>query len=316
MSQNPGLTSRFPETISFHNLPPRHCRDLLLQCLQRKKLDVSGLEAAPTLDGKLLSLFGTLAQTPSWGNARDVQTLAKSVFSKIMKSKTPDPNKVVPEDIVLDAMNTMIRERSERASAVNSTPFTLPFHPAQQQHAPQEPPPPQVVTTATATAEAAPADQEEQEQTPPVTDKDEPEDPSSSQRSTSIRDAGVSDAVWEQLQLDKAAAEQRQQELAQARQEAAELERKVRQQEEELKRQKDEAARREVLRKLEAARIEHERAERARKALEERRKKEQEMKAKLQRMGCCPVGFEWIQQAGGYRCAGGSHFLGDGELGI
>ncbi|KAI1758774.1 P-loop containing nucleoside triphosphate hydrolase protein [Hypoxylon sp. FL1150] len=313
MSQNPGLTSRFPETIAFHNLPPRHCRDLLLQCLQRKKLDVSGLEASTTLDAKLLNLFGTLAQTPSWGNARDIQTLAKSVFSKIMKSKVPDPNRIVPEGIVLDAINTMIRERSERASAIDPNPFSLPFRPVQQQQAPQEPPRHQTTTTTTTTAEAAPA--QEQEQTDPVTDKGGPDDPSS-KRGTSIRDAGVSDAVWDQLQRDRAAAEQRERELIQARQEAAELERKVREQEEELKRQKDEAARREVLRKLEAARIERERAERARKELEERQRKEQEMKAKLMRMGRCPAGFEWIQQGGGYRCAGGSHFMGNGELGI
>lgn len=315
MSQNPGLTSRFPETISFDNLPPRHCRDLLLQCLQRKKLDVSGLEASPTLDGRLLSLFGTLAQTPSWGNARDIQTLAKSVFSKIMKSKTPDPNRAVPEGLVLDAINKMIKERTERAAAVNSGPLSFPFHPLQQQQQKQPPPPPpQIATTTTTAAEATP-DEQEQEKEPPATDEDGPKNPPSG-KSGSIRDAGVSDAVWEQLERDKAAAEQRQRELAAAREEAAELEREIRRQEEELKRQKDEAARREVLLKLEAARMERERAERARREMEERLRKEREVQARLQRMGRCPMGYDWIAQGGGYRCAGGSHFLGNGELGI
>ncbi|KAI0965199.1 hypothetical protein F4678DRAFT_485492 [Xylaria arbuscula] len=70
-NQIPGSTSRLPETISFYRLPLRHYRDLLLQSLGARKLDTYELELSPTLDSKLLGLFGTLVQTPSWGDARD-----------------------------------------------------------------------------------------------------------------------------------------------------------------------------------------------------------------------------------------------------
>ncbi|KAI0846858.1 P-loop containing nucleoside triphosphate hydrolase protein [Daldinia vernicosa] len=310
MNQNPGLTSRFPETISFPNLPPRHCRDLLLQCLQKKKLDTKDLEASPTLDGKLLSLFGTLAQTPSWGNARDVQTLVKSIFSKIMKSKTPNPSRTVPEDIVIDVIKTMLDERTKRAKTANPNPF--PFSSLPLQQAFQDPPPPPKISTATAIDTAPAAEKKDEE--PPKKDSDGPGGPPKGK--ASIRDAGVSDAVWEQLQRDRAAFEQRQLDLAKAKREAEELERQLRLQEEALRREKDEAKRREELRKLEEARVRHELAERARREQEERVKKEKAMQEKLMRMGRCPVGYEWIPQGDGYRCAGGSHFMSNGQLGI
>ncbi|KAI1379383.1 P-loop containing nucleoside triphosphate hydrolase protein [Hypoxylon crocopeplum] len=310
MNQNPGLTSRFPETVSFQNLPPRHCRDLLLQCIQKKKLDTKDLEASPTLDGKLLSLFGTLAQTPSWGNARDVQTLAKSVFSKIMKSKTPDPNCVVSEDLVIDVIKKMIDERTARATAKNSNPLSISSLPIQQRHAFKEPPRHQISTTTTTETE-----REKESQEPPGKDKASPENPSA-KATGSTRDAGVSDAVWEQLQRDKAAFEQRQRELSESRQKAAELERQVREQEEALKRQRDDAARREMLRKLEAARVQRHLADLERREREERARKEFEIKTRLKKMGRCPVGYEWIPQGDGYRCAGGSHFLSNQQLGL
>jgi hypothetical protein len=33
-------------------------------------------------------------------------------------------------------------------------------------------------------------------------------------------------------------------------------------------------------------------------------------------MGVCVAGFTWIKQSGGYRCAGGSHWVDYSQLGI
>lgn len=44
------------------------------------------------------------------------------------------------------------------------------------------------------------------------------------------------------------------------------------------------------------------------------KEKEAVAQQKLQRMGRCVQGFHWIKQTGGYRCAGGSHFVYDVEL--
>jgi hypothetical protein len=309
MNQNPGLTSRFPETISFHHLPPRHCRDLLLQCLSMKKLDTTQLEASPTIDGKLLSLFGTLAQTNSWGNARDVQTLAKTIFARTIKAKTSNPTPVVSEDAVLDAINSMIKERSNRATALEPAPPRILQLPTQQQVETREPPRPEVsttITTETTTEWGGEDDQPpEQQQT-----SSKPE-----MKRITRRDAGVSDEVWEQLQRDRETAERHHRELSFLRQKAAELEREARAQEEELKRQRDDAARREALRTLELIRVARDLVERERRKEEERLKRDLEAKAKLKRLGICPAGFEWIPQEGGYRCAGGTHYVTSAELG-
>lgn len=49
---------------------------------------------------------------------------------------------------------------------------------------------------------------------------------------------------------------------------------------------------------------------------QERRKHEQKAQQKLRDMGACPVGFHWIKQASGYRCAGGSHYVWNEQLGM
>lgn len=98
---------------------------------------------------------------------------------------------------------------------------------------------------------------------------------------------GVSDEVWEQLQRDKAAEVAREEEyqtMLKARDTASEAAREV------------------IIRKL----IKE----------EERRRQEAEMQKKLAAAGRCPAGYKWIKESisGGYRCAGGSHVVSEGQL--
>ena len=210
--------------------------------------------------------------------------------------------------------------------------------------------------------------------------------PDSSPNCPCPRDRGVSNAVWNQLQADKAAEEERkrqaieeerrlQQELRRAESEErqaetyarvlenerrrveeerarlAEMERQaaearrreaqfraardravaelMRKQEEEERRRREDAARRlaeferqaaEARRRQEAARAARERAaaELRRKQQEEaqRRQKIEEAQRRLRMMGVCVQGFPWIRQSSGWRCAGGMHFVLDGQLGM
>ena len=66
-------------------------------------------------------------------------------------------------------------------------------------------------------------------------------------------------------------------------------------------------------------------AEAARKAAELEKKRQAELaerqresmaQAKLRAMGVCVAGYRWIKQDPGYRCAGGTHWVSDSQLGL
>ena len=88
LAMNPGLASRFPEEIMFDILPPAGCLEVL-----KKKLEDTGIEMPvmqqdeDSADRKQLErLLRSLANTPGWGNARDVETLAKNIARKVFVS--------------------------------------------------------------------------------------------------------------------------------------------------------------------------------------------------------------------------------------
>lgn len=83
----------------------------------------------------------------------------------------------------------------------------------------------------------------------------------------------------------------------------------------ELMRRREEARIRELEDREKRERIQRE-MERQREVEEERRKKDQQAQTKLRQLGVCIAGFRWIKQEGGYRCAGGGHFVSDIQLGL
>jgi len=311
MSVNSGLTSRFPEVIDFRALAAEKCVALMVQLLQRrratlkeksgKELDLSCLET-PTISFKetTLQTLTELAAQDNWASARDVQALATAVFNKVLRDKEgiARGSLVLTEQIITEELQSMLKERASRAkSSAPPLPSGLGDILQQQLTPPSQPPGPAQPSTATSTSQTV-------AQPPSNVDKPPEQDGKSPSQNLAVRtkptdnhhhhhtrvakrDAGVSDAVWEQLQRDREAQEEREEEYRRLKEAA---------------RKATDAAREAIVKRL----------------LEEeaRRKREEEARKKLKEMGVCPVGYEWIRQTGGWRCAGGSHWMGEVDLGL
>ncbi|KAK2035983.1 ATPase [Colletotrichum somersetense] len=289
LSVNPGMSSRFPEVVDFHSLSPEQCFDLLYRVLLKQKRELEGKKTSarlvldclqhPDADFKdeVVSTFRALSKQPGWANARDVGTLAKSIFLKALDSREGQCI-TVTEAVVEGELDKLLDERDARGKQAGTTRGMPRLQDMLTAH-----PPPQVLHNVT-TQQRTPAEEDEEEvtYTPPESPCQDVEDGG---KRKAVRDVGVSDEVWEQLEKDKKAEEERD-----AKHRAIV----------EAKRKAVGAAREAILRQL----IEE----------EERRKQEEERRKKAAMMGRCPMGYDWIRQAQGFRCAGGSHSISDEQL--
>ncbi|KAI6825134.1 P-loop containing nucleoside triphosphate hydrolase protein [Hortaea werneckii] len=282
MSVNPGLTSRFPETIDFAPMRPEHCLEQIVKLLQQRDYDVSALAApSETFKNHVLTLFGQLGSLENFGNGRDVKTLAKSISSDLLSSdEAGGLDSVVTEDSVISALEKMINERTTRAEhTVAGALRDLTGQGAQLQHQ-RHPPPLSHAQTRSHTAVSQQAAQKQHEEEPgPSPLSDAGDGPRNIPTTAAVRDAGVSDAIWKQLQCDK----------MRAVEEARELER-LADEERRLHEWLKKCADAEKARKL--AEIERKKRE-----LEERKKQEAAEQEKLMQMGLCPVGHGIVSTA-------------------
>jgi hypothetical protein len=295
---NPGLSSRFADSINFERLDAESCYQLLRTTLEKhKQLDVSTLLEPSTLFlGQVVSRFDELAALDNFANGRDVGTMSKGIFKAIMKKqkKSDGAARKVTEEIVIEQIDLMIAERTSRSKSAKSATNAQASAGAYPMRMETEKPPAPPATTTTTAFATAPQIAAEEEQAPEL--HEDRDDNNPIEAALSIRDASVSDAIWNQLQLDAAAAEEEKRESRRLAEKAEEL--------------------RLWLKKCADAKLqlELEEIERKKRELEEKLRREAMEQAKLAQMGVCPMGYNWIRQSGGYRCAGGSHWVSDGEM--
>ncbi|KAL6719663.1 hypothetical protein ACLMJK_001584 [Lecanora helva] len=334
ISVNPGLSSRFPEQIVFENMKLEHCLELLARSVQSQGIEIPTLtDPRSQLYQRLTPLLNRLASLPSWGNARDIKTLATSIIGSVFRAKFAPSEKLrISEDSIIKLTESMLQERQDRISNVPMhIKSELASFAPQQTHSNTAAGPSTTTNTNSKTA-ATP-----ESATPSLSPEDEtssPLFPPEEEEEEVHRDAGVSDETWNQLQLDKQQADSEVQitnedvhkskeelsaALFKAQQDSHALEQALK-----AKAEDDAQAQQELKRKQENARIQEAAARKAReKAKAElerlrlekaRQKREKQIQTRLQQMGLCVAGFRWIKQRGGYRCAGGSHYIGNEQL--
>ncbi|KAF8578762.1 P-loop containing nucleoside triphosphate hydrolase protein [Ramaria rubella] len=325
MARNPGLSSRFPEEIIFHDMPPEQCLEVLKRKLEIESIHIDALDDPSCAEHKrMVELLGEIASLPSWGNARDVETLSRQMVEKVYCTpSTPsidtasNAHLTLAGDKAMECIHSMLSLRKERA--FNMSNRLKPSNGMEQTL--QEPEAPTLRSMPNILLTSGPLSQPEMEQRA----KHQPV-------RFDVRDAGVSDEVWHQLQIDKQKAKEAikrhgemQKQLELELREATEREEAARGHQKELlaAQARDIAEREEILRQREEARLrEHAaKAECAIKAAaiaeeERKRKEEARIQSKLCSMGVCVAGYRWVKQSSGYRCQGGSHFIENVALGL
>ncbi|KAK0214978.1 P-loop containing nucleoside triphosphate hydrolase protein [Armillaria fumosa] len=329
LSVNRGLTSRFPEEILFQNLRPEECLAILSKQLKKNNVVLPGLDDKTSgVFLRLGEIFEAWSQLPSWGNARDVITVSQKMISHALQhpSDDEDTDLVLDPDGAVTCLQEMFAGRQDRSSNLPrpSAPFSFGVTPPVQVRDPRTVSAPSMRTKTVSRAKPV-------KPKPPALKKAGPE-------GVDARDPGISDAVWNQLQLDKAAeieaAKRLEEDIRKAEEAKAEAVRKEAEEKErarqlelaaaherdllkqqELKREREAQRLKELMARKERERLEAELKAR-REAEEKARKQDQKAREKLTAMGVCVAGYLWIKQSGGYRCSAGACFVSDAALGL
>ncbi|KAG6919535.1 hypothetical protein DXG01_005125 [Tephrocybe rancida] len=175
---NPGLSSRFPDEIFFHNLHPSRCLEILQRELMKTKVDVPQLNDPTTAEySRMSSIVTELSSLPTWGNARDMIQLSKVMIkTAILKAEEvgapPNAPMVLAVADALKCMLTMLEEQTKRSSNLPASRKPRNDVPAQTSSAPAPRAPPTNTQAASSPQSGGPP--------PPIT-------PSSAQATPSAR---------------------------------------------------------------------------------------------------------------------------------
>ncbi|KAJ4420638.1 hypothetical protein N0V82_004203 [Gnomoniopsis sp. IMI 355080] len=220
MHSNQGLTSRFPQQVNFRSLAPYECIKLFLQELStqqkrlraKKDLDLSALEdLADSSREKLAVLFEQLSQQDGWANARDVKEVSSATFRNAIKHVENGTVTITLESVEAE-LRRMLQDRTSCSQSVSMslpTRFSPLKEPTPRLSSSRIDPGVSIATRQSTTLESSSTNTEEQE--PPMQAPEAVEEANSVMRH-GIRDAGVTDEVWSQLQRDREAEDQREQE--------------------------------------------------------------------------------------------------------
>ncbi|KAK3983876.1 cbxX protein [Cladorrhinum sp. PSN332] len=330
MTQYPALSTLFTEEIYFENLSPEECILLLLREFSRSKVSTENNFLMSPLNRDYITaarLFKALQVIPGWGNARDVKHLAKRILAKFLEDpmvSRPEsqPARCVTVNQVHSSLFELVNQRRERfllkSPNFNANLPTQP--PIGSDSTPTLFPPPQLATpvdtnvatstggatnTAVDTAVETRGEARTQVQSKTRHTNEEGDDEQTSptpQQPAAVREDGVSDEQWAELEAERKAQAQNEKRGRQLQRDLTAAEAAV---------ANDTAGGGDNCSGLNG------RCDALRNELTDHAKilaKQKETRRQLQAMGRCVNGYLWYQVGGGWRCGGGAHFVHDDEL--
>jgi SpoVK/Ycf46/Vps4 family AAA+-type ATPase len=308
LARNAGMASRFSECMHFADWTAAQCVSLAESLAQRERpIPFALAEGAQAV---LLEGFTQLIQRPGWANARDAETLYKllkkcrdrRLVAEYLTQNNTGP--LLAHATVVTALEfslsdataavAVFMEMRKNAVAPTAQPAISATNAVTSAEAvartvttvPQSAPltaalPSSSDVTDTADARSAADESAEEDGGDSHSDEDgdrddDGEDGGDTEVLTAAQRAAL-DAKQAQLDEDNRRAAQ---ELAALQERAAELSHKEKQRVLALQKVQEEAQRQQALQKL----------------------------------GRCVMGYAWQKVSGGYRCCGGGHFVGDGEV--
>lgn len=281
MSARPALSGLFPDEIIFHNISAADCLTLLDRELALKRTSAPFLRDTSDIGyTPLLRMMKALSQIPSWSNARDIKTLAKDMSGSATRGKSVAGGR--QRDLsaaqALECTNKMLAMQLERYGGQGGY----------------------GEKSALTSPESARAvnQQSEDESSPTVMEETNACGTSSSHelQSTPQLGKGASCALIRTKAPSQTPLPPRRRDGQQG----------------------DAGITREdgvcdaVWEQLQTDREIQE--SRLTEADQTARRKHKAIQEKIREIGLCPLGYEWIEQPGGYVCAGGSHNISHKQL--
>lgn len=334
------MFSRFKERITFKNWESSHCLKLLLSLCAAE-----GVELPQSLHGAIEDCFKSLIQRVGWANARDVHTVYDRMKSS-RECRLDDESNQNDDDVVEDlgegpytfddtmtALEDMIKQRKPLCE-INKPIPKITLDQMVQNMTVSDALPIETMVQKLNVAEVVKEEREEEKEAGKEDEEEEEEEEDEEDWCTAEEDDLDPDAVWSSLDTalsEKGYTMYTTRDLLQSGSLPADLielvASKVSSKPDKVKPMllaqcpillpKVLSLIKDIEDEIDLQRLIKEEIERAdereKRVLrqKERKRQEEAIMHRVRMIGRCCAGFDWIKQAGGYRCAGGSHYVSD-----
>ncbi|KAJ3247215.1 hypothetical protein HDU77_008656 [Chytriomyces hyalinus] len=277
MNKNVGLKSRFTRFFHFDDWTPSDSWLFLSDMA-----DSNNYLIDDEIEDYAMTALQELIKLPGWGNGRDMTYIWKQSLEKRssrVKNAPETLQKTLSLADISPVIQAMLETRSKSAAPVsfsNMPPPLLRVLPKQEDAPPKQQERMNESKRSDENREVKYFKKDLEKLLEALFDNE-----------TALRDHGVSDEAWAELERSK---QKRIEELERMRKELEELNRIRDEQERERKREEFE------------------------KKIREEAKKEKALQERIRHICPCPAGFQWFKTGNGWRCGGGSHFVSDAQL--